>query len=770
MGKIKKNRWKETVENQGRKVLTHASHLASSLFKLLDFIWQSLVDQSLKLIALARDKACRFIQNWARRSDRAVRNGWSFCVRISYQAHKRSSQACHRTKNRFLSTCKTVVHQCRLAFLASQNCISSALMKFHRKTSTTIKRCRQTILILLSSLYSKFVHFSAQCRRNYLNVKQSIFKHATICAKKTYNLVMTAYRTSLRSITILLGQIVRGSKWISGHYKYVMMHFKAQLLSSSKRAAALADWHFTYVSDNIVKCQRYLHNALHQFALQSHQDYQLIKACYQKFVVFTLLTKPQKLISLRHLLQHQRQNRWGMSSRFILAQWGRLNVFRSRIQIRAQAVFVKTYKKLYRYYRLSWIAARRVKIVVKRGIREKQKNLALAQEKVWLNIQQRYHQAIELARSKAEESRAFTTQKIAAHNTQNSVANPVTSKNYRGQFAMSSSLAVSLAIGCYLYINTLSKEDLVISPEGGLSTPPLATIVPAEPPVLIAAAEHEIKTEPVIDQKKGGYSFWPKRVTLRHVEGWGAGVNYGTDYSTLAFLLAPDYRVGKVMPMLDLRGHRFDNNKYAANVGIAGRYIPKSNTFCQILGFNLFWDWRQGHKGTYNQLGAGLEVLGKRWDFRANGYAPVGVRKRKSKCVFDQYEGGYFAIHKECEFTSYGFNAEVGYYAVRSDNFFLYTAIGPYYLVRKCHDRTRGGMFRIRPQYKDYLAFEGSISYDSVFKAVYQAQIIFYLPLYQLSKKGNQRPCNLTDYQIYQPIERYEVMPLGKRSCWRRNF
>jgi hypothetical protein len=79
-------------------------------------------------------------------------------------------------------------------------------------------------------------------------------------------------------------------------------------------------------------------------------------------------------------------------------------------------------------------------------------------------------------------------------------------------------------------------------------------------------------------------------------------------------------------------------------------------------------------------------------------------------------------------------------------------------------------MFRVRPQYKDYLAFDFSVSHDSVFQTVYQAQIILYLPLYQLSKKGNQRPCNLTDYQIYQPIERYEVMPIGRRSCWQTNF
>jgi hypothetical protein len=224
------------------------------------------------------------------------------------------------------------------------------------------------------------------------------------------------------------------------------------------------------------------------------------------------------------------------------------------------------------------------------------------------------------------------------------------------------------------------------------------------------------------------------------------------------------------MPILDLRGHRFDNNTYAANIGLGGRYIPESGSFCQMLGFNAFYDWREGKKGNYNQLGLGLEILGDRLDFRANGYAPIGTKSRKTKCTFNDYDGDYYAIKRECEFTSYGFNAEIGYYAVKSADFFLYTALGPYYLVRRHHDKTRGGMFRVRPQYKDYLAFDFIVSYDSLFKTVYQAQIVLSLPLYQLSKKGNKRPCNLTDYQIYQSIERYEVMPLGRRCCWQTNF
>ncbi len=265
----------------------------------------------------------------------------------------------------------------------------------------------------------------------------------------------------------------------------------------------------------------------------------------------------------------------------------------------------------------------------------------------------------------------------------------------------------------------------------------------------------------------------PKRLTLRHVEGVGEGVSYGTDYSTLAILSSPDYREGYILPMLDLRGHRFDNNLLAANIGLIGRYIPEAeDRFYEVLGFNVYYDWREGFKWDYQQIGVGLEILGKKWDFRANGYVPIGKKTFRTTCVYDDYEDGFYAIHRDCEFTSYGFNAEVGYLAEWcSEQYMLYIAGGPYYLARKCLNNRRGGEIRIRPQYRDYLALDFSLSYDNVFHAVFQAQVIVYLPLYQIKPNACRRNyCGLTERQIYQPVERFEVMPLGRRSCWERNF
>lgn len=268
------------------------------------------------------------------------------------------------------------------------------------------------------------------------------------------------------------------------------------------------------------------------------------------------------------------------------------------------------------------------------------------------------------------------------------------------------------------------------------------------------------------DKRVSSYPL-PKRIALRHIEG-NQGFHYGTNYSTLEILFAPDYRLGHTLAMIDLRGHRFDNNTYAANVGLVARYIPKS--FCELLGANVYYDFRQGKIGNFQQIGVGIEILGKRWDFRANGYIPISTKKRVRKCLFDDYTDGFFMMDRRTESISYGYNAEIGCLAVRTDTFLLYLAGGPYYITgRKCHEKTRGGEVRMRPQYKDYVALDLRLSHDPVFETVFQAQIIVSIPLYQITGQ-NKNHCGITDRQIYQPVERFEVMPIGKCRCVQANF
>ncbi len=272
----------------------------------------------------------------------------------------------------------------------------------------------------------------------------------------------------------------------------------------------------------------------------------------------------------------------------------------------------------------------------------------------------------------------------------------------------------------------------------------------------------------ITDPPKGDPSNgWPvpKRMTLRSIERGGIGYKKG--YATLEMLFAPLYLKSDFIPMLDLRGHHLYNDSYAANAGLIGRYMRDSS--CIIYGFNAYYDFRQGCFGNFNRLGGGLEILGRRWELHANGYFPIGKDEHRHKCVFDDFEGGFFAIFHQLQFGFWGGDAELGYYPVKSRNFLLYLGAGPYFLKGKCNFEAWGGKARLRPQFSDYLAAEFSVSYDHIFQTIYQGEIILNLPLYLFYSKKKQRKC-ISERRIYQPVERFEIIPLKKRRHWETNF
>ena len=260
-----------------------------------------------------------------------------------------------------------------------------------------------------------------------------------------------------------------------------------------------------------------------------------------------------------------------------------------------------------------------------------------------------------------------------------------------------------------------------------------------------------------------------KRASIRYVEGSDNHVIYGTDYGSIDLLFAPDCKPDHMVPMIDLRAHRLNDNTYAANIGIVGRY--SSTTKPYIYGVNAYYDFRQGAFGNYNGLGLGFEMLGEKWDFRANGYFPLGTNNHHGTHTFDDYFGPYFATERRSLIACFGANAEIGYTAPIKKEGLVYLALGPYYFAGAEGYQVGGGELRIRPQYKDILALDILGSYDSRSGANGQIQLILSLPLYNIgSQKERNSDCKYGKRTFYKPVERFEVMQLGRRSRWRSNF
>lgn len=252
------------------------------------------------------------------------------------------------------------------------------------------------------------------------------------------------------------------------------------------------------------------------------------------------------------------------------------------------------------------------------------------------------------------------------------------------------------------------------------------------------------------------------RATARYTTPKGIGYDGG--YTTLeGFFSTNPCSHDSWLPFLDLRGHVFDNGKLAANAGFGLRYLSKS----RVWGMNAYYDYRSTKRQNYNQASAGLESLGRVWDFRINGYLPVGRKQSPySHAKFHSFTGHSFLIERKKDFAMKGTNAEAGYHLDHFRSAPLYFAAGPYYLTGK-GKTTWGGQLRATVEFfHGYLKLEGNTSYDHFFKWIGQGQVSVNIPFGKRCEVSNKERC--TEDRLFtraiQRVDRYEIIPVGKQK------
>lgn len=149
----------------------------------------------------------------------------------------------------------------------------------------------------------------------------------------------------------------------------------------------------------------------------------------------------------------------------------------------------------------------------------------------------------------------------------------------------------------------------------------------------------------------------PYRATVRHIEGGGIG--YEDGYTTLETFFASSPTQWVVTPFLDLRGHIFNNGKLAANAGIGVRTLWAN----RVYGINTYYDYRNvGHLNS-NQIGLGLETLGTLFDFRINGYLPLGTKTSAPyDPIFATFTGNTMLISQKYQAAMKEADAEFGFH------------------------------------------------------------------------------------------------------------
>jgi hypothetical protein len=136
-----------------------------------------------------------------------------------------------------------------------------------------------------------------------------------------------------------------------------------------------------------------------------------------------------------------------------------------------------------------------------------------------------------------------------------------------------------------------------------------------------------------------------------------------------------------------------------------------------------------GHNLVINQLSPGLELVGKRMEYRINGYFPVGKTEgHKYGFKFDKFAGNHILLKSKQFRAMKGGDAEVGVHITQSTHYDLYAAAGPYYL-HASHASSWGGRTRLLGRYKEYFSLEFAYSYDHLFRNVFQGSVALTLPL-----------------------------------------
>lgn len=249
------------------------------------------------------------------------------------------------------------------------------------------------------------------------------------------------------------------------------------------------------------------------------------------------------------------------------------------------------------------------------------------------------------------------------------------------------------------------------------------------------------------------------RLTLRNQEGNGVGYNQG--YSSLDLFATPAQGWGSAFPFLDVRGHVFNNGCWAANGGLGVRWVPGSH----VYGINVFYDYRHLGHHAYQQVGGGLEFLGKKWSARLNGYFPISERKHHEAAGFYKFEGHQAVFRRRTEFSFMGGDLEIEKKLYQNSWFGLDGLLKGYYFNGKFNKQAGGAMLGLNASLTSYLVLQGRISYDSFFHLKGNGELGLRIPL------GSRRPLHrkglspsermALEKRLIEPVERFEIIPIA---------
>lgn len=293
-------------------------------------------------------------------------------------------------------------------------------------------------------------------------------------------------------------------------------------------------------------------------------------------------------------------------------------------------------------------------------------------------------------------------------------------------------------------------------------------------PTLLVAQEKSRDPDRVDDSCELGVQ--PVRVGLSHIQSGGVGYDKG--YSSIDLFATP-YSHHDALFFVDVRAHRFTNGKFAANGGLGVRYPYLNTNFA--YGANFFYDYRRNNEKNLSQLGVGLEVLGRIWKFRTNGYFPIGTRNYDKETSFKRFKGHHLELKEKYKRTLFGIDAEAEARLYSSKNITAFLATGPYYYQGKDSRNAFGGKARLGGTFFNIGNLTAIASYDGLFGFNFQGEIGVSFQLgkkRRILKNNSLRPqtqdCRFAGEMVdtlNQPVQRNEIIVIAdqKRTLTAKN-
>lgn len=268
---------------------------------------------------------------------------------------------------------------------------------------------------------------------------------------------------------------------------------------------------------------------------------------------------------------------------------------------------------------------------------------------------------------------------------------------------------------------------------------------------------------------KRGVDGYPLPQWISESQGFGQSVGCPNGYTALDMFFAPNYTERSVIPFAQAGGYRLYSPTYwGAAIGGGVRYLPGNTPL--IIGTNGFYNYSDTNYKAIHALSGGLELIGLRWGLWLNGYVPVNGKLHQRHQQFT-YPGGYVASVTQFSSAFSGFNLMASGMVYKKGLFLVNLWGGTYCLSAGRIPAFWGYQFAMQPQYRDYLSVFFGFSHDPVFGTLLQGGVTFTLPLYNFSSLKRQKTTSGFDnWQVYQPVQRFKVLPQTGGCCWKQNW